>query len=219
MEENLREVLIKKVGNKLHDKVLIVENLPRKFLFEQTRKMVQRIDRDGYPDGTLVVAPSGELVWTLRPGIEKSQTGDGGFVFDTMDREAMERLADIMRYIEMSFSRDKVIPAFVDNAQQIGDARTGPIAYFQMPRISLPPPAPAPVPLLAPSTETVGSTASTVTINLAAQVSAPPDNRTPQGPAASLPKKKGMTEEQRLAASARMKKMHEDRKKARAVAA
>lgn len=148
MEEILKEVLIKKCGNRLHDQVLIIENLPRKFLYEQTRKMVPRVDRDGWMDGTMQVSPDKELVWTLLTGIDKSQAGDGGYCFWMGDQESENRLKDIMRYVEGVFPRDQRIPVFVDNAQLRGEANTGPIALSQIPRVSLPiekvSPAPAP---------------------------------------------------------------------------
>lgn len=222
MEEILKEVLLKQVANKLHDKVLIVENLPSRFLYEQTRKMIQRIDRDGYPDGTQVVDPSGELVWTLRPGLAKSQNGDGGIVFDMMERESKDRLADITRFIEMSYSRDQRIPEFIDNAQQIGNPMTGPLPYFQIPKVTLPAPIAPSVPVFTQTVTAAASVQPAVVINSPAPAPTPPETRTRQEPAGLLSQGK-MTperkEELRARASARMKKMHEDRKKARMAAA
>lgn len=149
MEEILKEVLIKKCGNRLHDQVLVIENLPSRFLWEQTRKMTQQYDREGYPTGNLVPDKSGELIWTLRIGIERSQTGDGGFCFWTTERDSNERLLDIMQYVEGNFPRDQRIPAFVDNAQVRGEMNTGPISIGLIPRIQLTAPilniSPAPV--------------------------------------------------------------------------
>lgn len=154
MDEILREVLIKKCGNRLHDQVLIIENLPRKFLYEQTRKLVPRVDRDGWMDGTMQVSPDKELIWTLYPGIELSQTGDGGYCFWSENQESANRLKDIMRYVDASFPRDQRLPEFVDNAQVRGESNTGPIINSQIPRIALPVEAkvsPAPAPVLSTS--------------------------------------------------------------------
>lgn len=146
MDEVLKEVLLKKCGNRIHDQVLIVENLPRKFLFEETRKLVPKKDREGWLDGTMTVDPSGEMVWTLYPGIERSQSGDGGFIFWTNEQESDGRLKDIMRYIDGVFPRDQRLPSFVDNAQLRGEMNTGPIPYNLVPRISLPAPISEPSP-------------------------------------------------------------------------
>lgn len=195
MEEIFKEVLVKKCGNRRHDQVMVIENLPRKFLFEQTRKMIQRIDRDGYPDGTMVVDPSGALIWTLYQGIEKSQTGDGGYLFWVGDQESENRLKDIMRYVDMSFPRDQRIPEFVDNAQMRGESNTGPIPYNMIPRLTLPipetPKAPEPPPLRpAPVPE----------IPVPSQVS-------PQAPAGRI-----RSEEKLAAMRARMQKARDARK-------
>lgn len=137
MEEMLTEVLIKECGNMFHDKVFIVENLPKKFLYEKTVKMVQRVI-DGYRDGTKVPDPSGELVDTLYPGVEKSPTGDGGYMFWKNDRESSDRLNDIDRYIERILPRDSRLVARVPNAQQIGAINSAALAYKDIPRITLP---------------------------------------------------------------------------------
>lgn len=223
MEETLREVLLKLIGNKLHDRVIVIENLPSKFLFEQTRKMKQRVDRDGWSDGTMVVDPSGEMIWTLRPGIEKSQTGDGGFVFNDAERESSDRMKDILRYIEMSHSRDARIPQFVDNAQMVGDARSMPLPYAQIPHIVLPAPMIPSVPILIvpPTTTTAGNQTVTVTLPAPAPAISSEQNGTPQAPAGDSKEKgkRGMSADHRAAAAARMKKMHEDRRKAKEMAA
>lgn len=220
MDEILREVLIKMCGNRLHDKIIIIENLPKKFLFEKTRKMIVQRDREGFTDGTMMVDPSGEMIETLRPGIEKSQTGDGGLVFFSMDQESMTRFADIMRYIEVNFSRDHRIPSFVDNAQQIGNPATGPLPYSQIPRIQLPAPIvqapPAPLPttvsgiiLPAPTMATTsGMVLTSATLPAPAPATPSSVDPNPRGPTGVLPKKKGMTQAQRDGARARMLAMH-----------
>lgn len=199
MEEILKEVLIKKCGNRLHDQVLIIENLPSRFIWEQTRKMEQQLDRDGYPTGNLIPAKSGELVWTTKIGIEKSQTRDGGYCFWTNERDSNDRLLDIMKYVEAMFPRDQRIPEFVDNAQMRGEMNSGPLSYFDIPRVVLPLPEqtikPAPVPVLSPVPQV------------------------PQEPSGNLVEKVGWTPERRAAAAERMKKMQEERKAKKAVMA
>lgn len=138
MDELLKEVLIKECGNMLHDKVFVVENLPKKFLYEKTVKMIQRVTENGYRDGTMVADPSGEIVETLYPGIEKSIQGDGGFLFWTTDRESLDRLRDIDRYIERVLPRDVRVPKRVPYAQSVGDPNSPPMPYHMIPRVTLP---------------------------------------------------------------------------------
>lgn len=136
--ETIKEVLIKECGNMFHDKVFIVENLPKKFIYQKTIKMVPRIDRDGYKDGTLTPDPKGEQEDTLLPGIEMSQTGDGALMFWNGTLESQERLKDIDKFIERSMPRDSRIPARIQYAQRVGDAASGPIPYSQIPRVTIP---------------------------------------------------------------------------------
>jgi len=133
----LKEALIKEAGNMYHDKVFIVENLPRKFLYGWTTKMVPRKDINGYNDGSKVPSQNGEVEETLLEGIEMSATGDGAFLFWSSMREGTERLKAIDRYIERTLPRDVPVPKRVDYAQQIGNSMSGPINYNQIPRVSL----------------------------------------------------------------------------------
>ena len=138
MEEILKEVLIKECGEGLHDKVFIVENLPREFIYEKTVKMVPRFDREGFSDGIMTADPKREMAWTLLPHLEKSQTGDDGICFYRSDREASERLMAIDRYIDRSLPRDARIPARINYGQQIGNPSSGTIQYSQIPRVNVP---------------------------------------------------------------------------------
>src|SRR5688572_6086434 len=107
--EYIKEALIKEVTGVSHDLVFIVENLPKHLLFHKGPKMVPKVDDKGYGTGDLITV-QGEFVDTLNGGIQYSQTGDGGFVFDTNHGEAIDALKDIDRYIESSFPRDQRIP-------------------------------------------------------------------------------------------------------------
>lgn len=138
MEEILKEVLVKEWGNMFHDKVFIVENLPKKFLYEKTVKMVPRTNKEGWTDGTMVPAPGGELVETLYNGIERSPTGDGGFMFWNNHAESLARLKDIDRYIEHSLPRDSRLVARVPYAQMVGEKNSPPMGYHMIPRVTLP---------------------------------------------------------------------------------
>ena len=137
VEGYLKEVLIKECGDMLHDKVIVVENLPKRLLYEETIKMVPHVDRDGYKDGTMVPDPKGEMVETLKPGIEKSLNGDDGFLFWKGNQESQERLKDIDRYIDGTLPRDIRPPSRIPYAQQVGNTASNPIQYRNIPRIVL----------------------------------------------------------------------------------
>ena len=95
-----KKVLIKQSGSGYHDKVFLVKGLPKDILFTE----------------------SGDL----QPGISKSATGDGAFVFD-ITRESRERLELMDRYIESVYPRHLPAPKRIYNAQQPGDPRSAPL--------------------------------------------------------------------------------------------
>lgn len=138
--EVIKEALIKECGNMYHDKVFIVENLPKKFLYERTAKLIHRVDKEGNRDGYYTPDPNGETEYTLLPGIEMSQTGDGGYVFWKGVLESENRLKDLDRFIERSLPRDMRIPARIVYAQQTGNPSSPPIPVNQIPRVQLPAP-------------------------------------------------------------------------------
>jgi hypothetical protein len=144
--ELLKEVLIKECGAGYHDRVFIVENLPKKFLYEKTAKMVSQKDKEGFHTGSLVPSPAGEMVDTLYPGLEESQTGDKGIVFWTTNAESVRRLKEIDRYIEGVFPRDARLEERVDNATQKGSPNASPLPYHLIPRLTLPIPSGASTP-------------------------------------------------------------------------
>lgn len=135
--EIIKEALIKECGNMFHDRVFVVENLPRKFLYGMSVKMVPRL-REGFSDGSLVPDPKGELIETLHEGIEMSPTGDDGFMFWNGVQESENRLQDIDRFIERTLPRDARIPVRVEYAQRIGDAASPPMPMSRVPRVVLP---------------------------------------------------------------------------------
>lgn len=100
-----RKVLIKEAGAGYHDRVFIVKGLPRDLLFGENGKLL--------------------------PGIQKSATGDGSFVFDTM-RESRERLAIIDQYIASVYPNNLPIPKRIYNADQVGESRSGPLTVMQL---------------------------------------------------------------------------------------
>lgn len=140
VEGVLKEVLIKECGNSFHDKVFVVENLPKKFLFEKTAKLIPVVDKEGFKDGSVAPDPSGEMIETLYPGIEKSATGDGGYVFWMESEDAKQRLQDIDRYIDRTLPRDARLVRRVLYAQLVGESSSPPMPYHQIARVVLPAP-------------------------------------------------------------------------------
>jgi hypothetical protein len=102
---------------------------------------------------------TGEMVDELLPGIEKSQTGDGAFVFFTDLGEAKDRLAAIDRYIRSVLPPMASIPRRVPYSSIPKSFTAGPRSLDTIPRVELPEPvsppaqavqAPQPTPVLEP---------------------------------------------------------------------
>lgn len=118
-----KKVLIKEIGRGYHDKVFMVKGIPKDLLFTESGN--------------------------LQPGIIKSQTGDGAFVFD-VTRESRERLELVDRYIASVYPRSLPAPKRIYNAQQPGDPRSAPLTLdllegnfkeqFRVPFVDLPVP-------------------------------------------------------------------------------
>lgn len=136
----LDEVFIKEVNDLGTDKVIIVRNLPKKLIYQEVRKMVQRVDRDGYSDGTLVPAPNGAMVEVLLEGLELSRNGDGSIVFNTKREPGRIALAAVDKYIQGTLPRDVLVPERVAYPMQEGDLRAMPKPKHMIPAIDLPKP-------------------------------------------------------------------------------
>lgn len=134
----LDEVLIKAVTDAGIDMVYIVRNLPKRLLYREVPKMVQRLDRDGYSDGTLTVDPSGEKVEDLLEGLEPSQTDDGSILFYLGREPGKFALEAIDQYIAGTLPRDVAIPKRVPYPMTPGDSRSNPKPKSMIPAIDLP---------------------------------------------------------------------------------
>lgn len=138
MEEILQEVFIKELHESGIDQVFIVKNLPSKFIYRRVPKMVQRVDRDGYVDGTVVVDKSGEMVDALLEGLDHSQNGDGSIVFPMGFEHVRNALKAIDAYISGTLPRDVVIPRRVAYPQDPSNSRSMPLFRSQIPVVELP---------------------------------------------------------------------------------
>ena len=137
---NIEEVMIKEMTNSGIDMVYIVRNLPKRLLYREVPKMVQRVDRDGYCDGTMIPDRSGEIVEDLLEGLEVSRNGDGSIVFYTKREIGRSHLEAIDQYIAGTLPRDVVIPKRVPYPAQPGDPRSNPKPKHLIPAIDLPKP-------------------------------------------------------------------------------
>ncbi len=164
--ETLKGVLIKEVdGDTKGDKVFIVDNLPKSLIFEKTIKlMVDYTSPQQNMVPEFMMDPQGRkqrtnaTVETLLPGIEASQTGDGGFCFFVADNNAKERLKAIDNYIKSVAPVLDRIPKRESISLQPGVMTAGPRPLSSLPRVVLPE-------LLSPSTkvaEASGSTSGTL---------------------------------------------------------
>lgn len=133
--------LIKEASGNGHDKVFIVENLPKKLLLQRVPKMVPIKDTlTGRNTGDLMPSPTGETVEEPLPGIELSQNGDKGYVFNTNLGAAVDALKAIDRYIASLTPRDIKLPERVCYAQDPADPRSARIDREAIPVVSLPVP-------------------------------------------------------------------------------
>jgi len=101
-----KKVLIKEGGSGMQDKIYIVRGLPKHLLFDEKGIVL--------------------------PGIEKSATGDGGFVFYTPLRESQERLEVLDHYIESMHPRHLPRPKRIPNAEVPGDSRSSPLSMDKL---------------------------------------------------------------------------------------
>lgn len=159
MEELLKDVLIKDSAGQ--DKVFIIDNLPKSFLYHKGKKMM--IDYTE-PGQKLIPAfevldngkkrYTGEVEDQLLPGIEISDSGDGAFVFYTDYNEARQRLAAIDRYIAANVPVAERVAERVSYAAQPGLMSSAPLARHLIPRVVLPELVSPPVLATAQATQT-----------------------------------------------------------------
>lgn len=136
--ELLDEVLIKEVAEDGIDKVYILKNLPKRFIYTKVPKMVQRVDRDGYKDGTIVPDPSGEMVDGLVDGLEHSQTRDRSILFLMGTEPGRNAMAAVDAYVAGTLPRDIVLPKRVPYPIDPTDMKSQPRMREDIPVVELP---------------------------------------------------------------------------------
>lgn len=184
--EYIAEVLIKEQHESGIDQVFIVKNLPKHLLYRKVAKMVQKYDRDGYTDGTLVPSKDGEKVEALLEGLEESQNGDGSIVFSMGGEPGRNALLAIDTYIKGTLPRDVVIPSRVPYPLDPSDSRSMPKSKVLIPVVELP------------------------VQKAEAQVS--PEVKSSLESSAPIKQRKPLTEQQKLAAKERLARAREIKK-------
>lgn len=184
--ELLKEVFIKEQHESGIDLVFVVKNLPKHLIYRKVPLMVQRYDRDGYTDGTLMPDPEGATVDGLLEGLEFSQTGDGSILFNVGRAPGKQAMQAVDAYIQGTLPRDVVVPKRVSYPMDPSDSRSMPKPMSLIPVIELP----------ASKAEAV-------------QVS--PEAKASPEPSAPI-RKRQLTEQQREAARERMARAREVRK-------
>ncbi len=181
MGDTIKEALIIE-SNGLRTTCFIVENIPWHLLYHKTKKL-QPLDE--YSERLVPCFnvdehgkrhPTGELIDELNSGIEMDGAGSGAFIFTLDTDDSVQALKRVDEYLKNHISDPMLRPDRIPYAQQPGERNSAPKAYSQIIRVQLPSPVSPPV---VPTTEQ------------AAVV-----------PVAKV--RKPMTEEQKVAARARM---------------
>ena len=133
----LQDVLIKEIGGSIHDKVQVINELPKSLLFIKGHPKVPKINKDGETTAEL---KEDRQVWVdvLKDGIKPSQTGDGGYVFEIGTNAGRERLAEIDQYVLAALPREAGVPRRDFICIEPGDAKSPPKQRNQFPRVELP---------------------------------------------------------------------------------
>lgn len=148
--EYLSDVLLI-VQNGLKPECFIIDNLPKRFLFQRTKKLMpmQEYSERMVPAFTVDEhgkhVPTGEMEDTLQPGVEVSGSGDGAYLIFPEINESRNRLQQIDEYIKDHVA-DPEKRKRVPYAAQVGLRNSAPVARHQIPHVVLPVSSPVAVP-------------------------------------------------------------------------
>ena len=153
MGEVIKETLIIE-SNGIRVKACVIENLPKELMFHKTKKLMPMED---YSERLVPCftrdergnrVPTGELVDELNTGITQDAAGSGGFIFDLFSDDSMSALKRIDRYIDDNISDPAFKPKREPYAQVPLDPKSPPKAYHQIIRVKLPlPDSPPAIPI------------------------------------------------------------------------
>jgi hypothetical protein len=141
VEGTMKEVLVKVITGSGCDRVLVIENLPKRFIFEKVQKMAPLFVQNsaGMKIATEASIPVfGEYEEALKEGITLSQTGDGGYVFNLNENKSVELFKELDNYVKRNLPRDHERVEAVPYATDPSSALSGPIPYSAIPRAKLP---------------------------------------------------------------------------------
>lgn len=127
------EVLIRQTNVGRDDLVIILKNLPTKFLYEER----PATKLDPVTKGVFVPDPEGKKIIALKEQLEVNKN-DSSILFYLARNGVKEILEPIMRYIKLSVPRDIQLPTPVVYTQQPGNFMSGTISRDQIPVIELP---------------------------------------------------------------------------------
>lgn len=148
--EYLSDVLVIE-ANGLKPTCFILDNLPKRFLYQRTKKLMpmQEYSERMVPAFTVDEngrhVPTGEMEDTLQSGVELSQSGDGAYLFDPSYSESKNRLQQIDEFIKDKIT-DPEKRKRVPYAAQPGLRSSAPVARHTIPHVVLPAPSPETVP-------------------------------------------------------------------------
>jgi len=152
----LPEVKIKLCKQGAGDSVIIIENLPKEFIYRRKPLRAPKLNRDGEFTGELVNMKDTEDA--VHEKLSVDQSGRGFIHFEIRNAEVMDMYKRIMDYVETSIPRGEIIPRPVPYAAMPGHPMSPPINDDQIPRVTIPISSP-------PSAQAVevGTPAKTVT--------------------------------------------------------
>jgi hypothetical protein len=136
MEKMIKDIVVRDCTTGGYDMVLRVKNLPREYVYQETPKMVDRVDRDGYKDGTQAVDPLGTKGWTTLPGVSFNEDTNTFLFQDTA--EGRDAIAGVNRYIDAKLPREMKRPEYVLFTSQRGNFAAQPIPFSKIPICELP---------------------------------------------------------------------------------
>jgi hypothetical protein len=137
LPEILPEARLKICRQAAGDSVLIIENLPKRFLYRRIRKKVPIVDEaTGIATENMKVTSE----WVDVP-LEKLRLSQDGLDFVHMEiriPDVADIYARIMTYVESNVPRGEIIPKPIPYAAQPGHPMSPPIPLNHIPRVKIP---------------------------------------------------------------------------------
>jgi len=132
----LPEVKLKVCYGGNGDFVLIVENLPKEFIYRTVKEKIPKLDREGDFTGELKV---GKLdIEVPKEKITMDQTKNDFFLFEARNSESMGLYKAIIAYVERILPRSEIIPKAIPYSSMPGTPSAPPVSDTQIPRVVLP---------------------------------------------------------------------------------